>query len=67
MRFDSYIYKNNLMKSFKIFMTAALVISAICLSSCGKKGFLKPDDKKAKHGCNHQNEDSSETTAQSGT
>jgi predicted small lipoprotein YifL len=59
--------KTNRMKSIKIFMTAVLVISAIGLSSCGKKGFLKPDDKKAKHGCNHHNEDSSETTAQSGT
>ncbi|MES2513522.1 MAG: hypothetical protein V4580_05230 [Bacteroidota bacterium] len=56
------------MKSLNIILAAAVLAGAMTLSSCGKKGLLKPDDKKGKHECSHNNNDgNSETTSESGT
>jgi predicted small lipoprotein YifL len=64
---DYTFIKNNIMKKIKITLVLALFASAVSLSSCGKKGCHKPDDKKAKHPCSHSNDSNSDTSTESGT
>jgi predicted small lipoprotein YifL len=55
------------MKLLKIALVVAVFTGAMSLSSCGKKGILKPEDKKGKHSCSHTNDSSSERTTEAGT
>lgn len=51
------------MKIVKITLVLAFVVGVMILSSCGKKGCHKPEDKKDIHHCHHDNDESLETVS----